>query len=285
MLMVKAMQMKVGNPLRKLVLLKLADNANDKGECWPSYQHIAEQCEIARSTVKNHVRDLEEAGLLKRVFRKEGTKNKSNIFVLTLDEVKNKSMGGSGDDLGQQMPEVGQEITEGGSGDDLGVGHQITPEPVTLEPVNESKQSSVDDGKNSSQQTDNQEKSENPAIQQHQKKPADGYSEAFEAWWSIYPKKVGKGDAWKSWKRDKLDKKSDQLIEKLEAQNAMQYSFTEYKFIPLPATYLNQSRYDDEVQLVTNGGINETSSNRKLSPYERVRQANDRSREQRTTQG
>lgn len=30
-LMAKAMSIRVGNPLRKLVLIKLADNANDKG--------------------------------------------------------------------------------------------------------------------------------------------------------------------------------------------------------------------------------------------------------------
>ncbi|MCZ5459875.1 hypothetical protein O5625_24510, partial [Escherichia coli] len=43
-LMVKAMKIRVGNPLRKLVLIKLADNGSDQGECWPSYQHIAEKC-------------------------------------------------------------------------------------------------------------------------------------------------------------------------------------------------------------------------------------------------
>ena len=50
-LMAKAMGVKVGNSLRKLVLIKLADNANDKGECWPSYQHIADQCECSRTAV------------------------------------------------------------------------------------------------------------------------------------------------------------------------------------------------------------------------------------------
>ena len=84
-LMVKAMKMKVGNPLRKLVLLKLADNASDAGECWPSYQHIADQCEIARSTVKSHIRELEMAGLLRREFRRKGDLNQSNLFHLTLD--------------------------------------------------------------------------------------------------------------------------------------------------------------------------------------------------------
>ena len=56
---------------------------------------------MARSTVKNHVRDLEESGLLKRVFRKDGVKNKSNIFILTLDNQVNHADGGAGDDLGQ----------------------------------------------------------------------------------------------------------------------------------------------------------------------------------------
>ncbi|MBJ5496555.1 helix-turn-helix domain-containing protein, partial [Salmonella enterica subsp. enterica serovar Typhimurium] len=43
-LMVKAMKIRVGNPLRKLVLIKLADNSSDQVECWPRYQHIADQC-------------------------------------------------------------------------------------------------------------------------------------------------------------------------------------------------------------------------------------------------
>ncbi|WP_062388754.1 helix-turn-helix domain-containing protein [Pseudomonas abietaniphila] len=84
-LMVKAMKTKVGHPLRKLVLIKLADNASDQGECWPSYQHIADQCEISRSTVKVHIRELEQAGLLRREFRRKGELNQSNVFHLTLE--------------------------------------------------------------------------------------------------------------------------------------------------------------------------------------------------------
>ena len=83
-LMVKAMKAKVGNPLRKLVLIKLADNASDTGECWPSYQHIAEQCEISRRSVMNHVKNLENEGFLRREFRKGEKGNSSNIFHLNL---------------------------------------------------------------------------------------------------------------------------------------------------------------------------------------------------------
>lgn len=38
----QVMKLKIGNPARKLVLLKLADNANDDGVCFPSYKNIAE---------------------------------------------------------------------------------------------------------------------------------------------------------------------------------------------------------------------------------------------------
>ncbi|EAA0602780.1 hypothetical protein GFW03_10350 [Salmonella enterica] len=106
MLMVKAMQIKVGNPLRKLVLLKLADNASDQGECWPSYQYIADQCEISKRSVMNHIEELCKSGLLKKVFRKGPKGNATNVYILTIP--------GAGD-----SPGVVQEIHQGSAGDSL----------------------------------------------------------------------------------------------------------------------------------------------------------------------
>ena len=90
LLMVQAMKAKVGNPLRKLVLVKLADQANDDGECWPSYQSIADACEMSRRTVISHIEWLEENGFLRRNYRKskEGL-SRSNVFVLTIDSSAN----------------------------------------------------------------------------------------------------------------------------------------------------------------------------------------------------
>lgn len=103
-LMVTAMKLRVGNPLRKLVLIKLADNASDIGECWPSYQHIADQCEISKRSVMNHITALCEAGLLRKEIRKGGPKgNSSNVYFLTLD-------GGA-----PPAPGVVQEIHQGGA--------------------------------------------------------------------------------------------------------------------------------------------------------------------------
>ena len=86
-LMAKAMGIKVGSHLRKLVLIKLADNANDKGECWPSYQHVADQCECSKSAVKNHIAALVALGLLVKENRlgvNNGKGNTSNLYCLTL---------------------------------------------------------------------------------------------------------------------------------------------------------------------------------------------------------
>lgn len=84
-MMVRAMKIKVGNPLRKLVLLKLADNASDQGECWPSVPYIAEQCEISERSVQNHIQQLVKDGLVRIEKRlAENGLNRSNVYHITL---------------------------------------------------------------------------------------------------------------------------------------------------------------------------------------------------------
>lgn len=87
-LMAKALAIKTGNPIRKLVLIKLADNANDHGECWPSYKHIADHCECSKSAVREHIDALITMGLLVKENRpgvKNGKGNASNLYYMQLD--------------------------------------------------------------------------------------------------------------------------------------------------------------------------------------------------------
>lgn len=81
-----AMKLKVGNPTRKLVLLKLADNANDKGECFPSYQHIADHCEVSRRSVISHIDALIKMGLVEKKSRKNQDGSSSNLYILHLEK-------------------------------------------------------------------------------------------------------------------------------------------------------------------------------------------------------
>src|ERR1700734_2922107 len=45
-----------------LVLLALADNANDQGECWPSIAYVARKCRIDTRTTQRQIRGLETLG-------------------------------------------------------------------------------------------------------------------------------------------------------------------------------------------------------------------------------
>ncbi|HDX1086946.1 helix-turn-helix domain-containing protein [Pasteurella multocida] len=119
----KALNMRVGNPLRKLVLVKLADNANDDGICFPSVKYIADVCEISETSVKDHIKALIEMGLVTKKARKTDKGNTSNLYVLHLEQSIKKD--GANADVGRQMP-------EGGSGADGGVGRELTTEPITL---------------------------------------------------------------------------------------------------------------------------------------------------------
>jgi len=86
-LMVKAMKTKVGSPLTKLVLLKMADNANDQGQCYPSYQYIADQCEISKRSAMIHIKKLCDLGMLRKSLRASDNPqvpNVSNYYTLTL---------------------------------------------------------------------------------------------------------------------------------------------------------------------------------------------------------
>lgn len=146
-LMAKAMNIKVGNPIRKLVLLKLADNANDKGECWPSYQHIAEACETSRRSVIAHIDTLRMLGFVQKVCRSGEKGNSSNVYILTL--------GGADASLPSELfapdggerisplsenysPEVVQEIHYPGASGSLSPGESLAPRTSHYsEPVRE----------------------------------------------------------------------------------------------------------------------------------------------------
>ncbi len=147
-LMVQAMKIKVGNPLRKLVLLKLADNASDLGECWPSYQHIADQCEISKRSVMNHIEALCECGLIKKELRTGPKGNSSNVYQLNLRSAGDSpggsasrslpgatdSLPGAGDSPGgsasRSLPGATDSLP--GAGDSPGVVQELHPESVTL---------------------------------------------------------------------------------------------------------------------------------------------------------
>ncbi|CAK1929156.1 helix-turn-helix domain-containing protein [Vibrio crassostreae] len=84
-LILSFMPMKTGSPISKLVLLKLADNADARGVCFPSLNYLAQYCEVSVRTVKRHVNELEKQGFVKRIKRFDDSgRQRSNIYQLRL---------------------------------------------------------------------------------------------------------------------------------------------------------------------------------------------------------
>lgn len=67
----------------------------------------------------------------------------------------------------------------------------------------------------------------------------------FDSFWKHYPRKVGKGAAERAWK--KLQPSVSVIVAALAWQvKSEQWTKDNGQFIPHPATYLNQRRWEDE---------------------------------------
>lgn len=110
-------------------------------------------------------------------------------------------------------------------------------------------QDGVQDGdRNSAALKDNKHKPKSPSIPQERK--LSPLEERFERFWTAYPKKKGKGDAEKKWQR--IRPSEDLLQKMLDAVAAQKMSAQWQKengdYIPYPGTWLNQKRWEDEVE-------------------------------------
>ncbi|MBM7159962.1 helix-turn-helix domain-containing protein [Klebsiella pneumoniae] len=234
-LMVQAMKIKVGNPLRKLVLLKLADNASDLGECWPSYQHIADQCEISKRSVMNHIEALCECGLIKKELRTGPKGNSSNVYQLNLRSAGD-SPGGSAN---RSLPGAGDSLP--GAGDSPGGSAGAAPRiSHSFEPVNEPVNKPI-------KNTGASAKASAPA------RPAkQDYSPEFETAWQAYPKRAGgnsKAAAFKAWKTRLKDgvKPEDMLAGvKRYAAYARATGSVGTQYVKQAATFFGPDRHFEE---------------------------------------
>lgn len=75
-----------------LVLLALADQANDEGFCWPSQQKLAPKARQSVSTLRRSLRSLEKMGLLTTITRSSTRGRRSNIYLLHIGARPDLSM-------------------------------------------------------------------------------------------------------------------------------------------------------------------------------------------------
>lgn len=113
--------------------------------------------------------------------------------------------------------------------------------PNQSEPKPHNKEKEEDKEKDNDDDKDEEIKAASP--------PARAKSSDFDLFWQAYPKKVGKEAARKAFSRVKAPLES--LLTAIERQKCGNQWLTENgRFIPNPATWLNQGRWEDDVTAV-----------------------------------
>lgn len=94
-----------------------------------------------------------------------------------------------------------------------------------------------------------------------------GEDDGFNTFWKAYPRKIAKANALKSWKKIKPDDELQKTILSALEQHKKteQWLRDKGQFIPHPATWLNQSRWLDELEF----DIHQTKTTEKPRRFER----------------
>ena len=95
---------------------------------------------------------------------------------------------------------------------------------------------------------DQQTTSKRPASDHKQEHKNNIYTPNFLKFWSAYPKKVGKGAALKAYQNIKEPRPSLSVILNSLTQQGKSEQWRDKQFIPNPATWLNQRRWEDELE-------------------------------------
>ena len=258
LLMVAAMKAKIGNPTRKLVLIKLADNANDEGICWPSYRHVADHCEVDRKTVIRHVQWLEENKFLTKQYRKDEERgNKSNVYRV---------------DIAGGIAHLGSQSTHPSTTESPAPSTTESPrtsnsfepssEPVTImSPTGSACSVCNGEGKYIDKLMDGQtypvkchhckgtgKEPVKPETPEQPPKADKPLNVPFDDFWNLYNKKVGRKKSEAKWKR-LTNKDRAAIMEHLPnyIRNTPDVTYRKN-----PETYLNSESWNDELPNMSN---------------------------------
>ena len=200
-----------------------------------STDRIADALGISPTTVKSALRDLEDAGWVTRS-KTQGPDGRFESWEYTVHSTPVDH----GTDF---VPRSTVQKTTGGKTD----GGLFDPHKKTI-PSKKTK--GEEDQPPVVPQRGTGDGGEVALIEDPERPASSGYPPAFEAWWADYPKKTGKGDAFRKWKAANKKLSADELharlLDRLPGLLATQQRNP--RFVPNPATWLNQARYDDPVE-------------------------------------
>lgn len=208
----------------------LARYADNKGHAFPSLKAMVRTLGISRQSVVRSLESLVNAGLVSKGARK----SEKGAHVTNLYTLLHVSGGTSPQDLGNKSNDV--DIHRGTSPQDL----PTSPQDLPLRPQVDYPTSPQDPEQDLLEQDLLKEKTHTLSAPKPER-----YSVGFEKFWLAYPVKKEKASAWQSWKRQKLERLTDTIIESIAEHHAKDQKWQQ-GFVKYPATYLNNGCWMDE---------------------------------------
>jgi len=99
-------------PLDKIVLMAIADHADDDGYAWPGMKRIAEKCSMEKRTVQRHVEKLQEQQLLKVESRQRNDgSSSSNGYTVVMNGTNREGVAESHPPMSGMTPPHGTDDT------------------------------------------------------------------------------------------------------------------------------------------------------------------------------
>lgn len=218
----------------RLVLLSLADHADDEEwECWPSLERIAVKALVSVRTVQRSIATLVELGELE--VAPGGGRGRSNRYRLTgkpgqpvivsSDGERVTDSAGKGDRFAETM------TPEARKGDTCVQG--TVREPSIEPPREPSRALATRNGQ--------------VVTPMRPFPPSVSETQAFVAFWGVYPRKVGKGAARPAFERALRKTDLATIVASAVAfARHHEAEATETRFIPYPAKWLNGEHWTDE---------------------------------------
>jgi DNA-binding transcriptional MocR family regulator len=208
----------------RLVLLALADSADDSGSCWPSVLTLARKAAVSRRTVQRSLRTLEDMGEVSSV---KGGGTGSSRYRITLDPRVDSTQfaprqGDTGDNVTQRQDDTPRQPVTGINGGKNGQGGGR--QPVTGDKGDARTVKRASKNKNS------------PSI-----------DTGFDEFWDAYPRRIGKAEALRKYQAAVHSGVTAAALLEAARRYALSARGTDPKFIAHPATWLHQGRWDDDL--------------------------------------
>ena len=244
-----------GDVAAKIIVMLLADYADEWATCYPGVDRIADETEVSRSTVLRKLKVLAEAGLItvERRATERGHRT-SNRYTLELDVTVTAEQWKAATERCKARAEAPEEVQ----------GVNVTPgsPPPPKSHAEHGAQVSSGDTGTTSRTTSYPlyppagaaagpgALFEAPAVPE-QAQPVSGRQsarEGFSAFWDVYPRKTGKIAAQRAYERALRHASIDEIHAGVRRAAAhWTCSRIETRFIPHPASWLNAGRWEDDL--------------------------------------